>query len=288
MQIIEKVKSWLTADQVENRLFLFALVLATPYFGSSLLFDFLNNSSLFFKTLDMSLLGICLALLYLSKRRKLLPYLIHFFCFLIIAGGVAYWGLSGGIASGGSYVFMVILVLVILMSGKKLRLAFTLLLTALLFTLASGAFEFEAEIIYHSLLFDYVLNLIMLSILLTLFRLAMDKEQKDLEDQNVEMARVNNELTQKTKQLEEYNSEIKSIQENLEEIVKQRSEKLEDEHKLDVEYAFINAHLIRAPIANIIGLTEVVEDFPDEINELRHNISDLDSIVRKIGKVLSE
>ncbi len=289
MQVIEKIKSWIVVDQVENRLFLIALIFAIPYFGSSMLFDYLNNAPLLFTVLDMILLAVCLLMLYLSRKKRLLPYFIHFFCFLIILGGAFYWVISGGVASGGSYVFTVVIVLVILMSNKKLQLIFTALIVVLIFGLLSFDFESPVDIVYPHLMFDYVLNIVILTILLSLFRLAMDQEQKNLEGQYLEISELNESLNQKSKELEQYNLEIKTLQENLEEIVKQRSEQLEEENRLDLEYAFINAHLIRAPIANIMGLIEIVEDSNSEkITQLKNNITDLDQVVRKIGKVLSE
>lgn len=288
MEIINRIKSWKKKEQIEKRIFIIALFVTFPYFGSSILFDFVNNSALIFKILDISLLLICMLLLYMSRNARLLWHVIHFFCFIIISGSVFYWTISGGIRGGGAYVFIVVAVLVIVMSHKKLQLLFTLILVLAVILITSNWLEIsDHKITYGSLLFDFGLNLIVMSVLLIVFRLALDEEVGNLRKQNQEINKLNNHLDQRSIELKEYNSEIKMLQENLEDVVKQRSELLEEQRKEDIEYAFINAHLIRAPIANIIGLSEILEKNHPQITELKKNVIGLDQTVRRIGKVLS-
>ena len=52
--------------------------------------------------------------------------------------------------------------------------------------------------------------------------------------------------------------EIKHINENLEHLVSQRTEELEKKNKVLEEYAFINAHKLRAPVASILGLIPIL------------------------------
>ena len=52
--------------------------------------------------------------------------------------------------------------------------------------------------------------------------------------------------------------EIRVINENLEKIVLERTKELEKKNKALEEYAFINAHKLRRPVASILGLVNLL------------------------------
>jgi len=63
-----------------------------------------------------------------------------------------------------------------------------------------------------------------------------------------------NERIEKSKTLAEKNEEILSINKNLESLVSKRTKEIELKNQQLTEYAFINSHLLKAPIARISGL----------------------------------
>jgi len=83
-------------------------------------------------------------------------------------------------------------------------------------------------------------------------------------------------------------AEIKTINENLEEIVKARTSELENKNKALEEYAFINAHKLRSPVASILGLMnlmnkmELNEDTKTVVKHLQDSTNKLDAIVTDI------
>lgn len=82
--------------------------------------------------------------------------------------------------------------------------------------------------------------------------------------------------------------EIKAINENLEHLVRQRTYELEKKNKALEEYAFINAHKLRAPVASILGLVPILNsiqlnDYGKEVvNHLNSSTEKLNTIVRSI------
>jgi len=86
--------------------------------------------------------------------------------------------------------------------------------------------------------------------------------------------------------------EITSINENLEYLVKHRTHELEKKNKALEEYAFINAHKLRAPVASILGLVPIINEFPlgqegkEVLYHLRESTTKLDEIVRSITKAI--
>jgi signal transduction histidine kinase len=66
--------------------------------------------------------------------------------------------------------------------------------------------------------------------------------------------------------------EIKGINENLETMVKERTLELEKKNKALEEYAFINAHKLRSPVASILGLVNLLKQ--SEVNAEVKKITD--------------
>ena len=95
-------------------------------------------------------------------------------------------------------------------------------------------------------------------------------------------------------ELNALNEELMSVNEGLEKTVMERTSILQDQNEQLAEYAFINSHLLRAPIARILGLSNIITkevklDKDKHMLEALHiTTQELDEIVRKIGDILYE
>lgn len=87
--------------------------------------------------------------------------------------------------------------------------------------------------------------------------------------------------------------EIQALNANLERLVMQRTQKLEERNAQLAEYAFFNAHVLRKPIANILGLIEIfkMENDNEEREEIIEYISvsadELNEVVNQIQTIVS-
>ena len=90
------------------------------------------------------------------------------------------------------------------------------------------------------------------------------------------------------------NEELNSINEMLEDKVKQRTKVLEERNTQLTEYAFINSHLLRAPLSQIQGLSFLLKKEEENIQDknlvaaLTKSADDLDAIIRKINDLLNQ
>lgn len=88
--------------------------------------------------------------------------------------------------------------------------------------------------------------------------------------------------------------EIKRINENLEKIVKDRTKSLEEKNKALEEYAFINAHKLRSPVASILGLINLLskmnlgEEAKDINHHLKSSAENLDDIISDISRTIEK
>ncbi|MEQ9468537.1 MAG: hypothetical protein RLN88_14080 [Ekhidna sp.] len=276
---------------LEGQLFLLALLIAIPYLGISIFFDLVSMSNSLLLTIDLTFFGICLVMLLLRKVASLRPILINFFCLLIIAGVYFYWVSSGGLNGGGAYVFPVVSILIILITRGIFRVVFSTMLVVLTVVLGFDMLPIIGEISYSGLLFDYFLNLVMLSVLLILFKMALDKERNQIEFRNAELEALNKTLIAKTEELEQNTRQIQQTHDNLRAIVQERTKALEEENSRIVDFAFINAHLVRAPLTNIMGLVDLISEShkePRGFEKLKKHANQLDGVLHKIGGVLNQ
>lgn len=96
------------------------------------------------------------------------------------------------------------------------------------------------------------------------------------------------------KEIKEQAGEIVRINENLEQLVRDRTQALEKKNKALEEYAFINAHKLRSPLASILGLInlltkmELDTEANSTIEHLKKSSDKLDDVVSDITKAIEK
>ncbi len=94
--------------------------------------------------------------------------------------------------------------------------------------------------------------------------------------------------------IQKQKDEIEALNQNLEEMVQQRTQKIELRNKQLREYAFYNAHVLRRPIANILGLyqlyeTESIDSEKEQLlKHLDTAVKDLDTVVHQMQEVVAD
>jgi signal transduction histidine kinase len=131
---------------------------------------------------------------------------------------------------------------------------------------------------------------------------------KSLKQKEQELVRLNHELQVSEEKLNAKNEElhltneqlmtayeeIKAHNDNLDELVKKRSKKIEEQLNLFHEYAFLNAHEIRAPLARILGLVSLLEYNEKKevdvslLSKLKESAIELDNVVRSLNRLLEK
>jgi signal transduction histidine kinase len=97
-----------------------------------------------------------------------------------------------------------------------------------------------------------------------------------------------------TKRIEIQNKQLKEYNDHLEERIETRTRELEKRNAQLTEYAFINSHLLRAPVASILGMIDLLSrtaTSDEQKQHLRHLLissRELDNIVKQITQVLEE
>ena len=148
----------------------------------------------------------------------------------------------------------------------------------------------------------------MLNKLLALKNEEIQFQKKELEDHRNELMALNEEITAQHEELIEQrdvlarkneiiarmNAEITSINQNLENTVAKRTALLEKQNQQLKQFAFFNAHKLRAPLASILGLVSLLKgsgingEQKEIIDHLETSSQDLDRVVRSISEVIHD
>jgi ligand-binding sensor domain-containing protein len=113
-----------------------------------------------------------------------------------------------------------------------------------------------------------------------------------VQERTFEIQRQTEEIQAQNEEILAQAEEIQGINENLEMMVQQRTRELEKKNKALEEYAFINAHELRAPVASILGLinllahTESEEEAKAVTKRLKESAEKLNDVVRSITKAI--
>jgi signal transduction histidine kinase len=92
----------------------------------------------------------------------------------------------------------------------------------------------------------------------------IEEQQHELRAANDELATNNEELMATNEELLSLNEQVRELNQDLEGRVNERTHELLDRNQKLTEYAFINAHLLRAPVSRIQGLINLFRLTKDE------------------------
>jgi len=137
-------------------------------------------------------------------------------------------------------------------------------------------------------------------ILIQAYKSLKQKEQElitlnqELQTKDRELHETNEELRVTNEELQSAYEEIKAHNDNLDKLVKKRSKKIEEQLNLFHEYAHINSHEVRAPLARILGLLNLMKYDNDKtatillIDKLKESAKELDNVVRDMNRLLEK
>jgi signal transduction histidine kinase len=117
---------------------------------------------------------------------------------------------------------------------------------------------------------------------------------QELHAREIELYEANEELRVTNEELQTAYEEIKTHNDNLDELVKMRSQRIEEQLSLFHEYAHINSHEVRAPLARLLGLLNLLEYDNNKtetislIGKLKESAKELDDVVRNMNRLLEK
>jgi len=125
-------------------------------------------------------------------------------------------------------------------------------------------------------------------------KLIADKHELEdkVKQRTLEIQQQAEEIQAQNEEIQSQAEEIMGINDNLEELVKARTAELERKNKAAEESAFIIAHELRAPVASVLGLINLIskcdldKDAKTIVEHMTDSADKLEVVVRKITKAI--
>jgi tetratricopeptide (TPR) repeat protein len=131
-----------------------------------------------------------------------------------------------------------------------------------------------------------------LNVLLTQQNQKVVSLNEEIKAQQEQVVKQRDILIEKNLNIQNLHNQLKETNDNLEKIVAQRTAALKEQNKRLEEYAFLNAHDLRGPVARILGIINLLqmnhltEDKPLLLSHLKKTSMELDQITRSISDSL--
>lgn len=129
-------------------------------------------------------------------------------------------------------------------------------------------------------------------------RIDLEEHKNNLErivvSRTRQLEEMNEKLIQTNEELKSSHEEVKAVNDNLDILVKRRSEKIEAQLKILNQYADMNSHEVRAPLARILGLLDLINKEEnnaaraDLLIKLNYSAEELDTVIKDMNRLLEK
>lgn len=123
---------------------------------------------------------------------------------------------------------------------------------------------------------------------------SLKEQRQEILTKNSLLDHQKSELEAQAQNLKSLNEEVRKINLHLDEKVKQRTERLQQQNEKLIEYAHFNSHRLRAPVATILGLINIInvsaneDDKKNSLRLLEKAAVELDKVVHDIQQIIDE
>lgn len=283
-------------SSVEKSLLQYLIILGVSYQLYQSIFDALSKApinSVLINIIIAVFLLLLMMLVRLEKSVNMVAFLLHL---LLLPAFVYFWYYNGGIQGIVPFILCAYFGFIIATTNgnpkwTSLALYTIALIILLYFPSILGTMNTENLNLEYKAVDYFVVALI-----ITSFTIYLKDKYMFYRNQtairNEQLQRVATNLTRQNLDLQSQQEEIKAINENLESLIVDQTKGIEIKNKELAEYAFINAHLLRAPLTRILGITTLMESDPNNFNpeeviRIKELANEMDTVVRKINEVLN-
>jgi len=280
-------------DTFEKSIFMFALILGIGY----QLYQVMNGllagatTTLLNILITLSLVGVLL----LSQKMKSINALAFFLHMAVLLVFVYFWSEFGGLSGTVplllfAYTSCIILTLKGWLQITALSIYLIVFICLTEFPSLTGITVADpGKLSTLQLSIDFFSVCIIIASFLLYLKNKFLNYLKRIEHRNKQLQKLSIDVTRQTDKLLYNQEEIKSINENLEMIIEQRVKKIEARNAELEEYAFINAHLVRGPLCQIMGLANLMnQESPDpHLDIIYKKAQRVDAITRRINEIIS-
>lgn len=241
-------------------------------------------------------LFLLIFLFWLYRKNFTLAFVIFFTQVLI--SSIITWSNSGGWNGTIPYLFLVLMITMIITSYGLLQIGSLLVYGTVLILFAYTDFAGSMSSLnkHYSLLsmeFDFLINTTILILITFYLKENFISFRESVEQNNEQLRRSSETLIEQTRQLYTQQRELNEIRNKLEATIPEKITEVQNRADVLNEYAFINAHHVRGPLARILGLIYLIElenkgkESPEAFHKIKRSAEDMDAILGKINRIIT-
>ena len=277
---------------LERRILQFGLLLAVAYQVYQLVNGILSGASTV--GLNAVITIFFLTLLVLSMRLVNVTWPAFTLHIVMLPVLVYFWAEFGGLAGTVPMVMFVYVSLIIsTLHGMMLLVVLSLYFMAFILSSAfpgvTGFPVFDASKVNHlQLSIDFFVVALVITVYLVYIKDRLITYRARISHRHQQLRNLSFTLQEQNASLIHKQEETLSINENLENIVEERIKGIEEKNRELAEYAFINAHLLRAPICSLLGIINLmeIEGSDTQIRDVKEKAMHIDRIVKRINDMM--
>lgn len=147
------------------------------------------------------------------------------------------------------------------------------------------------ELAEQKLYLTWIISALVFVLMLVVFFLKVIVQKR--QDERKLLA-LNHEIEAQSEELRQANEEVYAINENLEQLIANRTEVIRNQNDKLRQFAFMNAHKIRGPVASILGLIHLLTDTKNEgisrdlLQHLQTSAQRLDEVIHDVNRELEK
>lgn len=280
----------------EIRLLRYGLILAIVLQSLKLIHNiYLEASSSVFLVSVITLM-ITIGTYYFHQKYTLWVTLIFYLA--LLTNNILLWNNTGGAEGMAPFSMITVTIFILLTSHGWVQYMSLIVYGIVMILLFKGWIIDEAPPINSNysqgaLAWDFI-RMTLAATLLTAYIKRKFFQHKD------EIGQITKHLEQSTQTLKEQTYELDAqqqtlnlLQYNLQEIVAAKTSEAEQKSEMLKAFAFVNAHKVRAPLARVLGLLNLLEmecsnhDQKKQFDYIRREVEQMDEIIGKINEVVN-
>lgn len=233
----------------------------------------------------------------LNRRHFHIAYIIFFLQILITS--ILTWNNAGAWNGSVPYVLFLVIIGVVITSHGLLQVFILLAYgtVILLFSFTTLLDSFSTVNPNYTLLsreFDFLINTAVLILLTFYLKENFLSYRESVELTNERLKDSSEKMIDQTQQLLHQQLELNTLRSNLETIIMGKINESQNKAEILREYSFVNSHHVRAPLARVLGLIDLIEienrrnnSSSKPLSNIKTDAEELDVILKKINTVIS-
>lgn len=282
-------------NSLEASVFRYAIFLSFAFRSIRTVHEFLTDAPL--PALALGIVNLLLLFIVLRIHRTYYAMSLVIFYSQILVTSFTTWNSSGGWDGVVPYILMIVIVGIVITSHGTLQLVLLLGYGLALILLSSPAFtdllpESGRNLSLLSMEFDFLITTLTLVLIALYLKNRFLNYRTSVEDTNTRLKNVSETLAAQTETLSVQQAELNAIKDKLEATAALKVREASTKAKVLNEYAFVNAHQVRGPLARVLGLIHLIEletpahERSDAFRRIKTEAQEMDVIIQRINDII--